>query len=49
MFYFIGRKFIDPNFDENSNNPDESMMNIRIKNSIKLTDDKTKKKKKKCC
>lgn len=52
LFHYVGLKLIDPNFNTDGNNPEESLMNIRIKKNIKLEETptkKSKKEKKKCC
>ncbi len=51
LFYFAGSKMLDPKFDVNGSNQEESLMKIRIKNNINLQYDTADKKdkKKKCC
>ena len=48
MFYYIGLKMIDPEFDREKS-AEESMYNIIIKKNIKLEEKVENKKKKKCC
>ncbi len=48
MFYYIGLKMIDPEYDSEKS-VEESMYNIIIKKNIKLEEKVEPKKKKKCC
>jgi hypothetical protein len=51
LFHFVGLKLIDPNFNTENTNNEETLMKIRIRKNLNLDDapKKLKKEKKNCC